>query len=170
MPRRTLAGPSLPARVLPLFCGALISSAPTLLAAQSESGNGGPGNNWWLYTVALMGVVLTALNIIDKLTPKPPLHRQYAAVDHRHEEYVTQQHFHAVRAKCDAERHQDREASERIDQRLFDKLDGVRESLAGELHGMERRIGDRITPLSDAISANKQAINSHLSDHRAGKV
>jgi len=124
----------------------------------------------WLANLAfVLGITYIVVRLVQSMRGKPPPDQRFALRAHEHSDHITQEHFANVRKDCKEQREADRKHNEDMDVRIFDKLDGFKDGLSEELHGMERRISDRIDPLATNIAANKQGLNQHLDDHRNGR-
>jgi len=159
------------------FFGVLIFSCCTSAWASdgpSPSGASPYAPPWlgsWLANLAfIVGIVYVSGRLIQWMRGKPPPDQRFALRTHEHSDQVTHEHFANVRRDCKEQREAACKHNEEMDVRLFDKLDEFKNGLSTELHGMERRIGDRIDPLAANIAANKQGLNQHLDDHRSGRA
>jgi len=130
----------------------------------------------------LLGLVAAVATIYDKLfRAKPAYHKQFAAIEHAHEEY-------ALRSDC-GPRHRGC-AQERLDMRqemgnavgkverqidyLRNTIGAQKDEIMTRLATMDEKqearsskIHDRIDPIAAQVAASKQAIAQHLSDERA---
>jgi hypothetical protein len=135
-------------------------------------------------SVCLIGLLAALVTIWDKWRPKPPYHQQFAPLVHEHPQYVRDPDFAARKRWCAQERMDIRKEmgnavgkverqidhlrnaigtqNEQVMARLTE-LDEKQEARASRIHG-------RIDPLAERISANRQAIDQHLSDERSKRV
>jgi hypothetical protein len=140
-----------------------------------------PAMVWFVTSlIGCLAVVALVLTIWEKIKFSPPLHKQFAALLHRHEEYaekvhvhpeyMTEAHFRNWRKIYQVEMAEDERNSKEMEARLTAKLDNMIASVNAHMTGVERRLGDRIDPLAETLAANRQGLNQHLEDHRAGRA
>lgn len=160
----------------------VLAFASPAMAAEGPSPSAAiPAAVWWVGgLIGFMSFVQLCLSIWEKVKFTPPLHRQFAALTHRHDEYapsrhdhpeyLTESHFRNWRKIQKDEHEGDVENAREMEQRLAGKLDDVREALGAQLLDVERRLGSRIDPMAETLAATKHGLNQHLEDHRARRI
>lgn len=141
-------------------------------------------DNWLANLAYLMGLLYMAVRIYQTQKPNPPNHKEFAAMHHTHEAMLTK----ADQKNCRSEQAREimtmRQEMGGLTGKVERQIDHLRDALTTQNAHMIaainefdekhedriRRVHARIEPLPAAIAANTRSIETHLADHRAGKV
>jgi hypothetical protein len=107
------------------------------------------------FLTLVLGLILLVVQLIRSFRPSPALHKQFAAIDHSHPEYVT-------RTECADLMRQ----SAAGDREIIAKLDNLDRKVST---GMSRAHA-RIDPIAEAVAATAKMLDNHLEDHRKAKA
>lgn len=129
---------------------------------------------WWLGGfVALLSIVATISSIYNNLRPRPPFAKQFAPINHGHDEYVKQAAFDAIQEQIRAERKSEFIEGQRREERLWEKIDEVGKSITTAVVNLSKEaeirssaMHKRLNPIAEQVAANRNTLDNHLSDHR----
>lgn len=143
---------------------------------------------WVVGLVGFASFISLAVNIWDKLKPKPPLHEQYAPskhdhsdlddrfarLTHEHRDALTPKTFDDQRRACAQERLTIRQTAAHSNEKIGDQLTDLRGLMTTKFDELDKRAEDRASgiyqrmePVGQVVAANKRTIEQHLADHRA---
>jgi len=108
------------------------------------------------FLTLVLGLILLVVQLIRSFRPSPALHKQFAAIDHTHAEYVV------TRTECADLMRQ----SAAGDREIIAKLDNLDRKVSD---GMSRAHA-RIDPIAEAVAATAKMLDNHLEDHRKAKA
>lgn len=131
---------------------------------------------WLAYLVMsvilLLSVVSAVVTIWDKLRAKPPLHKQFAALNHEHHDYATISYVDGIRTTC----REERKALLAKDDMLIDQLNDLQANMSQGFRELNQlaeirsaKVHNRINPMAEEIRSNADALSNHLEDHRSGR-
>ncbi|NCC50916.1 MAG: hypothetical protein EOM20_06825 [Spartobacteria bacterium] len=159
-----------------LFAGYLLFTGSGWAAEPGSTGQPPLADMWLAYLVmsviVLLSLVSAVVTIWDKLRAKPPLYKQFAAVNHEHHEYATISYVDGIRVTCRDER----KALLAKDDLLIEQMHELQKDMTQGFRDLNQlaeirsaKIHNRINPMSQEIRSNSDALSNHLEDHRSGR-
>jgi hypothetical protein len=141
-------------------------------------------DNWLANAAYVMGLIYMLTKIAASRQPKPPLHQQFAALEHQHNGTLSKGEQETCRAEHTRELMTIRQEMGGFTSKVERQIDHLRNLISTQNDQMmaeivkmdeknEKRIlhlHERLDPLPAAIAVNTRSVETHLADHRAGKA